>query len=633
MLEWMRERNQGWMAKIILTLVTVPFALFGINSYVNHSAGADVVATVDHDKIRLPEFEHALKMQQQQLQASLGAAASGLLDDPRMRMEVLQSLIRQHAMLSRAHDLGMVVSDRQLATFIGAIPAFQKDGKFDLETYRMMLRQQGLSIPEFERMARDDLLIQDLRAAFADAQQIPAASVDGFLQAYTQQRQVSTLTLALKDQPAAPAPDESRIETYYKTHQADFTVPERARFQYLVLSQDALAARIPVSDSAIQDYYNQNQAHAARPETRDARHILIPVTPKDDAAHHAAALKLAQDIEAQLKAHPDRFAALAKQYSGDPGSASQGGELGWFQRDAMVKPFADAAFSMKINQISQPVLSDFGYHIIQLSGIRPATTPDLASMRADIVATLQKQAAGKQYADAAERFSNQVFEQSADLSPTASALGLTVQTSGWMTRTGGDTPLLAQNDKMLQALFSSDVIKQHHNTAAIEVQPNVLVSAHLLQLEPARLQPLAEVRSHIVQTLESDDQKTRLTARGAAILVALRQGKEPAGLAWSAFQWVTRNHANDVPPDLVTPLFAADEHHLPAYFGESDAAGNFHLVRLTAVQPGPKPEEAKVKEMTSQLARMESQQVFDDYLASILAGMKVSINQKLLQSH
>ena len=633
MLEWMRERNQGWMAKIILTLVTVPFALFGINSYINHNAGADVVATVGSDKIRLPEFEHALKMQQQQLQASLGAAASGIMDDPRMRMNVLQSLIRQHAMITEAHDLGMVVSDRQLATFIGAIPAFQKEGKFDLETYRAMLRQQGLSIPAFEQMARDDLLIQDLRAAFADAQQIPAASVNGFLQAYTQQRQISTLTLALKDQPAAPVPDNARIEAYYKAHQADFTLPERARFQYLVLSQDALAARVPVSDSAIQDYYSQHQAHDARPEMRDARHILIPVTPKDDAAHHAAALKLAQDIADQLKAHPDRFAALAKQYSADPGSASQGGDLGWFQRDAMVKPFSDAAFSMKINQISAPVLSDFGYHIIQLTGIRPASTPDLASVRDQIVATLQKQAAGKQYADAAERFSNQVFEQSGDLAPTAKALGLTVQTSGWMTPSGGDTPLLAGNSKMLQALFSQDVIKQHHNTEAIEVQPNVLVSARLLALEPARLQPLDEVRAKIVSLLQNDSQKSALAARGAAMLRALRQGKEPAGLAWSPFEWVTRNHANDVPADLVTPLFAADEHKLPAYFGETDSAGNYHLVRLTAVQPGPQPDLAKVKEMTSQLARMESQQVFDDYLASILARTKISVNQKLVQAN
>lgn len=496
MLEWIRERNQGWLAKIILTLVTVPFALFGINSYFNHNAGADVVATVDGQKISMLTYEHAIKQQAERLRATLGPDAVKAMDDPRMRKEVLDSLVRQRAMVAEAQRLGMVVSDSQLATFIGAIPAFQKNGKFDLETYQMVLRQQGLAVKQFEQMARDELMMQDLRAAFADAQQIPSVSARLFFAAFDQQREISAVTLQVKDQPVV-VPDDAKIAAYYKAHIADFTLPMRAKFAYLVLSEDSLASQIKVSDTDIKAWYDEHLAQYAQPETRQARHILVAVSPADNAQKHAAALKQAQDIQQQLQQHPERFAALAKQYSADPGSAAQGGDLGWFERGAMVKPFADAVYSMKLNAISPPVLSDFGYHIIQLTGVRPAVTRDLASVRDDIVAELQKQRAEKQFADAAERFSNQVFEQSDDLAPTAKSLGLVEQTSGWVTRSGSETSLLA-GDKIRQALFSDDVLKHRHNTAAIEVSPNVLVAARLLQSEPARVQSLAEVKPQII---------------------------------------------------------------------------------------------------------------------------------------
>ncbi len=623
MLDWIREHTQGWIVRIILALIMVPFALFGVNSYINHRSNDSVAATVDGENISVNEFQRALRQQQNALTASLGAEAASVTDDPRLRSEVLDSLIREHLLVQTAHRLGMVISDRQLAAFIATIPAFQSNGHFDLQRYQQMLRSQGLTVSAFEQMVRDDLMMQDMRAAFANARQIPASSAQLFMQAYGQRREISQVELTPAEAGSVPAASPQAIQAYYAAHVRDFTLPARARFQYVVLSLDDFARHLPIDAAAVKQYYTQNPTQFIQPEQRQARHILIASVAGDSPQKQAAARALAMDIYHKLVAHPDQFAALAKQYSADPGSASQGGDLGWFARDAMVKPFADTVFGMQPGQISAPVHTEYGYHIIQLEGIRPAKTQTLAEASDAIVASLQKQQAGTRFADAAERFSNRVFEQADQLKPVADSLGLTLQTSAWMTQHGGDTAVLA-GGKMLQALFSPDVLVKHHNTEAIEVTPNTLVAAHLLDYQPARVQTLAEVTPQI-QTLLRDQMARQLVAsKGNAWLGELRAGKEPDGLKWSAFEWVTRSQAGSLPAELVGPVFIADENTLPAYVGAQDAQGNWHLVRISRVS-APPAEADKLRVMQDQMARILAQQAFADYQHSLLDKAKVDV--------
>lgn len=628
MLDWIREHTQGWVVRIILALITIPFALFGIDSYIDHRGAQDAVATVDGTSIARAEFDRAVKQQRVRLVASMGAEAAAHVEDAALRHEVLNGLIRQQVLVNTAYQLGMVVSDQQLAGFIAGIPAFQNNGQFDLQRYQQLLREQGLTVPAFEHMVRDDLLLQGMRASFDDAEQIPQTSVALFIQDFAQQREISRVILPLSSSATNISIAPAQIKAYYDAHGVQFTLPARARFQYVVLSLDDFAKDIQIDPAAVKQAYAQNTAQYTQPEQREARHILIASSAHDSVQKQAAAKALAEHVYQLVVAHPDQFAALAKQYSSDTGSAVQGGNLGWFAHNSMIKPFADRVFSMSSGQISAPVKTDYGYHIIQLTGIHPAKLRSLTDVSKQITQQLQRQQAGTQFADAAERLSNQVFEQSDQLNGAASGLHLPLQTSGWISQHSAEG-VLNQPD-MLQALFSDDVIKRHHNTNAIEVAPNTLVAARLLALQPAQVQALGSVSAQIVALLRQQQAQAQIAQQGAQLLAQLRVGKEPAGLHWSPFVWVTRTHADGVPSEMIPKIFAADAERLPAYVSDQDAQGNYQVLRVTRVLAGLAQDAAKVQGMTAQLAHMQAHQAFEDYQSSLIAHAKIKVNQQAL---
>ena len=624
MLDAIRERAQGWLAKVILALITIPFMLWGVESYFNKSGDGDVLASVNGYKVTRQEFDRAIKSQQQEMRASMGAAYDpAMFNDPKIRKSILDGVVNQHLIIDAATKAGMVVSDAEMAKIIAGLPAFQENGQFSQTRYEQALRQQGMSISEFENQLRQELLINDVRSVFQASTIIPSNVTARFLQAFEQKREISTVKLTPEQFLNQVSVNAADIQNWYDAHKADYTLPEQARFQYVVLSQDALASQIHISDADVKQYYDQNLAKYSEPEQRRASHILIAVKPGDDAQKRAAAKARAEAIYQQVKANPASFATVAKRESSDTGSALQGGDLGWFPRNAMVKPFADAVFAMRNGAISQPVLSEFGYHIIELTGIKPARTRSLDEVKADIVRDLQTQKASKRFADAAETFSNQVYEQSDSLKPVADALKLQITDSGWINRKGGDSSLLA-NPKMLKALFSDDVLKNKRNTEAIEVAPNTLVSARLLEYKPAALQPLNTVRAAIEQQLKRTQAIALAEKQGKQDLVQLRAGKEPA-VKWSAFQLISRQQVTGLPAALVEPVFSAAEQHFPAYVGAEGTDGSYTLARVTRVIPPPPADAAQIKALQGQLAQLAAQADFSAYLASLEAKAKIKI--------
>ncbi|MEQ1668286.1 MAG: SurA N-terminal domain-containing protein, partial [Sulfuriferula sp.] len=410
MLDSIRERSHGWMAKVILGLITVPFALFGIDSYFNNNTTENSVATVNGQKISRSAFDRAIKDQQAELAASMGPGFDpAMLNDPKVRQSILDTLIKQKLLISHARDSGMVVSDAQLAKFISVVPAFQENNQFSVTRYEQVLRQQGMSVTDFERRVREELLMGDMRAAFAQAPALSTRAAQQFVNAFEQQREISVAKIAMADFAKQVQITPAQIKAYYDTHQADFNLPAQAKFQYVVLSLDDMAKKVKVDDASVQQYYQANAAKYSEPEQRSARHILIAVAANADATKRAAAKAKAEQLYKQVQANPAGFAELAKQNSEDPGSAADGGDLGWFPRNAMVKPFADAVFAMQPNEIKGPVATDFGYHIVMLSGVKPAQVQPFEQVQSSIVGELQKQQASKQFADAAESFSNQVY--------------------------------------------------------------------------------------------------------------------------------------------------------------------------------------------------------------------------------
>ena len=630
MLDAIRERSQGWLAKVILGLITIPFMLWGVESYFNKSGGGDVVAKVNGDSITRQEFDRAIKGQQQEMRASMGAAYNAaLFDDPKIRQGVLDGLVSQHLLMAAAKQAKLVVSDTQLATTIGGLPGFQENGQFSQSRYDQVLRQQGMSIGEFENRVRQELLVSDMRSVFSAPGLVPGNVVVSFLQAYEQKREVSLATLSPEQFMPQTKVSTADIQRWYDSHKAEYTLPAQARFEYVVLSQAAMANQMLVSEAAIQQYYQQNAAKYREPEQRRASHILIAVGAADDAQKRAAAKAKAETIYQQLKTSPARFAEIAKRDSTDAGSAAQGGDLGWFARNAMVKPFSDAAFALKEGQISAPVLSEFGYHIIQLTGIKPAKVQPLAAVKTDITAELQNQQGGKQFADVAETFSNQVYEQSDSLLPVAKALKLTVQTSGWITRKGGEAAGILNNPKMITALFSDDVLKNKRNTEAIEVTPGTLASARLLDYKPAALQPLETMRAAIEAQLKRTQAIALAAKQGQADLVQLRTGKEP-GVKWSAFMNVSRQQAGTFPLALLEPVFRADVKALPVYVGAADANGVYTLARVTRVLAPVPADVVKVKAVQNELSQVMAQTDFSDYLTSLRSKAKIEIQKSAL---
>jgi peptidyl-prolyl cis-trans isomerase D len=630
MLDAIRERSQGWLAKVILGLITIPFMLWGVESYFDKSSGGDVVAKVNGDSITRQEFDRAIKGQQQEMRASMGAAYNpALFDDPKIRQGVLDGLISQHLLMAAAKQSRLVVSDAQLAATIGALPAFQENGQFSQSRYDQVLRQQGMSVGEFENRVRQELLINDMRSVFSVPNLVPPSVIASFLQAYEQKREISLATLTPAQFMAQTKVTSADIQRWYDSHKAEYTLPAQAQFAFVVLSQTAIANQTPVNETAIQQYYQQNASRFSEPEQRRASHILIAVGAGDDAQKRAAAKAKAEAIYQQIKANPGKFAEFAKRDSSDAGSAAQGGDLGWFSRNSMVKAFSDAAFGLKEGQISAPVLSEYGYHIIQLTGIKPAKVQPLAAVTADIRAELQNQQAGKQFADIADTFSNQVYEQSDTLEPVAKTLKLTVQTSGWITRKGGEAAGILNNPKMISALFSDDVLKNKRNTEAIEVSPGTLASARLLNYKPAALQPLETVRAAIEAQLKQTQAIALAAKQGQADLGQLRAGKEP-GVKWSGFINVSRQQPGALPPVLLEPVFRVDVNALPAYVGAADANGVYTLVRVTRVLPPVPADAAKVKVVQNELSQLMAQTDFSDYLASLKNKAKIEIKKSAL---
>jgi peptidyl-prolyl cis-trans isomerase D len=424
--------------------------------------------------------------------------------------------------------------------------------------------------------------------------------------------------------------DPTAVKDYYDKHQSEFKVPEQARLEYVVLSAESLMSQISVSEDEIAAYYKEHASQFTQPEERQASHILINVAANASGAEKTVAGDKARKIGQEARQNPANFAQLAKQYSQDTGSASQGGDLGFFARGAMAKPFEDAVFKMAPGEISEPVLSDFGYHIIKLVTVKPGKTRALQEVRSEITQELKKQKAGKKFAESAENFSNVVYEQGDSLKPAAQQLGLQVEQSAWVSRMASDTPLL-NSPKLLQAVFSGDVLKDKRNTEAIEVAPNVLVSARLLEYKPASVKPLADVAAVLSQRLQRQQAAVQAVKWGKDALAQLQQGKTPAALNWSASQIVSRIKPAGLEPAALKEVFKLKGDKLPGYAGVENAQGGFTLVKVTRViEPGTLDESRK-QAYAQRFSNMLEQEYSAAYLTSLKSKTKIDIKRESLE--
>lgn len=623
-------RNNKRLVQIVLALIILPFAFWGIDSYNRGTSLAQDLAEVAGQKITLQEFAQAQRDQQERLRSLLGRNFdASLLDTPEQRAELLDGLIQQRLLAVQTVKSKLMVTDEHLREIITSLPAFQENGQFSKTRYDTLLRAQGMNDVMFEARLRRDVELQQLNGAVAESSLVAKTQVGRMLAIQGQQREVSDVVLSHEQFAGEVKLAPDAVKTFYDGHLAEFQLPEQVRAEYVLLSADALAALETVSETESRAWYDSNVR--AKFEER------------------AGAKKKAEDLLAQLRTAPDKFPALAKQHSQDPGSKDNGGDLGFFARGAMVKPFEEAAFKLKPGQTSNIVDTDFGFHIIKLTAIKPAkdgepeqrqashiligapaAAKDFPAMRADIEKELRKQRLGKKFAEAAETFTNLAYEQPDSLQPIADKFNLKIQQSGWLTRRANAAAGVLNNQKLLDALFAPDSLRNKHNTEVVDGGRDTLLVARVIEHKPAAVRPLDEVKAEIAKRLIAQESMALASKRGAAMYAELQQGKD-AGLAWSPARAIGRDGKPTVHPDALKAIFRADSSKLPAYLGVELRDRGYGLYRISRVIDAPPADDARQKNLQDQLAREAAQQDYTAYLGSLRARTKIEINKANLE--
>ncbi|MEF8714506.1 MAG: SurA N-terminal domain-containing protein [Accumulibacter sp.] len=626
-------RNNKRVVQIFLALITLPFAFWGIDSYVrNTGAGADL-ASVGDTKITLPQFDQAWRAQQDRLRQVLGASfRPESMNTPEARLAVLNSLVDQRLLLLEASQGRLGASDSLLRDAIGKIPALQENGQFSMARYQAALAAQGMSQAQFEAQMRQDLTLQQLVGALGETGMAGNKVVDKLLRIQTEERQIAEWRFAPEQFSEQVKITLPAIEKYYAQNLKRFEVAEQARVEYVVLSLEGLLAQVKPGDGEVIAWYEGHQDRYQQAEERRASHILILAS--GDMDREKARAK-AEEVLKEVQKSPARFAELARQHSQDPGSAEKGGDLGFFGRGMMVKPFEDSVFGLRENELSGLVQSEFGYHIIRLTEIKPGKLRSLADARSEIEDELRRQAASRQFAEAAETFSNMVYEQPDSLQPAAEKFKLKIQQSGWLPRSPSPEMLagLGQlgNQKVLASVFSEESLKKKRNTEAVEVAPNTLLAARVIEYRPATTQPMAAVKTEIEARLKAEEEAALARAAGESKLRELQQGAEDK-LAWAPLRNVSRQDARQLPVASLKAIFRADVRRLPAYVGADLGGGGYALYKITAVSHPEKVDDNRRKALQGEYSTILGQEDFAAYLAGLRLRYKIDINKSALES-
>ncbi|MEP7070506.1 MAG: SurA N-terminal domain-containing protein [Usitatibacter sp.] len=632
MLQNFRDFANKRIVRIFFALfLVIPFGLFGIDYYFKAPVGGDTIASVGSQRIGQGEFDSAIRQQAEVYRQQFrGQFDASLMDNPEVRRAVLDRLVNEKLVGIGAERAGIRMGDKELAERIASEPFFQVDGRFDKSRYETLAKSQNLTTVGLDERLRADYRQRQFRDSIAETAFVPRATLDSFIRLSEQTREVSVVNLAPDAYLAKVKITPEQVKGYYDSHAAEFTTPERARLEYVEMSLDAVAAKTTVKPEDVKTVYDEEvkAGKHGQKEERRASHILVAAPADGKEADRKAAEAKAKDVAERVRKNPASFAEVAKKESQDPGSAVQGGDLGFFGRAAMVKPFEDAVFAAKKNEIVGPVATDFGYHVIRVTDIKPAKVRSIADASPEIEANLKKQGAARGFASSAEEFSNLVYEQSTSLKPAAEKMNLAVQVSPWITKGVPGVPIL-NNPKLQAEIFSDNAIKAKRNTAAVEVAPNVLVAARVLEHKPAELRPLESVKADIERRLRREEALKLAKADGEAKLKELQAGKEVA-LKWPAVLGVNRQKPGGLPPAVIDKVFRAEAKKLPAYAGVETPAG-FALVQVSKVIELEKVDDKQREALASRLKDAVAAEELESTLSSLRSRVGVSVRKDALE--
>jgi peptidyl-prolyl cis-trans isomerase D len=627
MLHFIRDRAQGWIAWFIVGLISIPFALWGVNSYLTGASDV-VVAEVNGKEITQARLQQSLQQYRDQMRSVLGEQFDpAMFEGPAVKRNILDGLIEQQLLREANVSLGQTISDANVSEMIRNTPAFQRDGQFDSEYYAMVLARAGFSPAMYEAQLRTDLLAQELSNNIERSAFVSTHSVNRLLALENQQREIAYGVVPVQDYLTQVSIDDADVKAYYEANQSIYTAPEQIKLNYIELDLDTIAAAVEINDTDLKQFYADNETQFVGPEQRKASHILIE---GDD----EQALAQIEAVAARLAAGED-FAELAKETSQDSGSATQGGDLGYFGRDVMEPAFEEAVFALENEgDVTEPVQTEFGYHLIKLTGIQRPDVQAFEQVRADVEKRYRLQLAETRFFDEAEELANLSFENPDSLDVAAEALGLDIKTTELFTQAGTEAGISSEA-KVIAAAFSDDVLNNELNSSVIELSDTHLVVVHKNKHIPQTVLPFESVEPAIRQQLLFDQASQFAREKGEAILAELKSGAEAESLidSWQAAQLYSRDD-DAVSAQILQRAFAMPKPQSEAqYAGFTADNGNYVLIQLKAAEngdPATVAEEDK-QAMEQQLTQMQASAEMQAFISALRAEADIDIIDKSLR--
>ncbi|MEX3788298.1 SurA N-terminal domain-containing protein [Paraburkholderia sp. BR14374] len=624
-------RNHQRLMMFMLILVILPGLGFvgiqGFRGFFDESAN---VASVNGHKITRVEYDDAMRQQIDRGRQMLGAQFDmKSFDTPERRRQMLDGMIEQRVLADETQRLHLTASDDAVRRALLSDPVISSlknpDGSIDLERYKQLLAMQGMTPDQYDERMRYNLAMQQLPASITASAFTAKTLAQHLTELAQQQREVQGIAFHPHDYEAKIQPTDAQLQTYYDAHRNDFATPATATIQYLVMSPATLGASVQPSDADLKKYYDDNIAHFRTEGEVRASHILI-AAPKDaSAADKAKAKQKAEELLAQLKAHPDQFAQIAQQSSQDPGSASKGGDLGYFGRGMIAggQAFDDAVFALKKDEISGIVQTDFGFHIIKVTDVKPAVTKSFDEVKDQITRELKTQLASKAFTDGSEGFTSLVYEKAKSLQPAADKFKLQIQTATVTPQPDAklppDSPL--NNPKFLAAVFANDSVSAHNNTQAIDVGNNTLIAARVTDYKPAAVPAFDAVKDAVRQKVIAEQANEAAHKDGAAKLAEFEKSKATAG--FSSPLKVSRNDAQGVPPAALSAIYKVDAQKLPAYVGVDLGDDGYAIYRVNQIVPPAATDAQHLAVAQQQIAQVDAQSQAEAYLKALRERSKV----------
>ncbi len=604
------RNHKRWLMFIAMVLIIPSFVVTGIYSYNRMMSDDGAIAKVDGESVLPQQYDELKRRQLESLRSRMGEQfRANILDSREARMQLLENLLSDRSLQGEVFSENVIISDATAIEMIKTFPAFQVNGQFNSERYKQYLASIGYSDEYFVQMIRRDIARELLTNGIANTAEFPASQLERVNSMLAQERQIALHAIDAKQFVKDAKVTDAHAKEYWDKHQNEFEVPDQIDVQYVVLTPDLFAGEKP-SEEDVKTFYEQNQNRFRVAEQRRASHILIDLSKGDEQAR-----KQAEEILAQIKADPSRFAELAKKFSADPGSAAEGGDLGYFGRGMMVPAFDKAVFEGKKGDLTGPVKTDFGYHIISITDVHPSSVRPLGEVRDQIVRLYGEQKALEKFSAEADNFTNMVYEQSESLAGVIEKYGLKPVTSSGVSGAGPQDRAEARylNAHVMEALFSDECLKEKRNTQAIEVSQNTLVSARVTKYRPSHVRPFEEAKADIVEMLKNEQALETAAKQGAELLAQLEAGK--AAVDFDAEKTVSRSALGSLSPDLVNTVMRAQVSKYPAYLGVKQP-GSYMIVKINGTQM-PKTSEQQLAAARTELSGMSGRSEVSAYLAAL----------------